>query len=116
MMPCKGKDVDDLDEYDHDDAERLRPTKHNIIRCLDKYITCFGIKYSLFRAEQGIRFNALKPLNELTPRSPKWATKRGDFRKFSIIFPVLRELDGVVHLCGHRFRLHPSRPSLPRRR
>jgi len=82
MTPCKGKDVDGPriksggDEYGHDDAERLRPTKHNIIRCLDKYIPYFGIKYSLFRAEQGISYNALKPLNELTPRGPKWAIKR----------------------------------------
>jgi len=77
MMPCKGKDVDDPrikpggDEYGHDDAERIRPIKHNIITCSDKYIPCSGIKYSLFRAEQGIGYNALKRLNELTPRGHK---------------------------------------------
>ena len=122
MMPCKGKDVDDPrikpggDEHGHDDAERLRPTKHNIISCLGKYIHCSGIKYSLFRAEQGIGYNALKRLNELTPRGPKWAIKRGDFRKFPVIFPALRESDGVAKVTATKLvAANSSSPGLSRR-
>ena len=111
VMPCKGKDVDDRDEHGHVDAERLRPTKHNIIRCLDKYIPCFGIKYSLFRAGQGIDYNALKPLNELMPRGHKWAIKRGDFSKIPCYFPCSQGIGWRRALLRTpRFRPRRSRP------
>jgi hypothetical protein len=77
-----------------------RPRKSNSllrreIPCSVEKIPCSPRKNSLFRKEQGIHLQRTEIATRIGVESAKIAFFPGNFSKFPVKFPVLREFEGV---------------------
>jgi hypothetical protein len=80
----------------------MKPISHIGIPCSDEKIPCSSRKNSLFRKEQGIGLQHAEIAARIDIEITRNRALTGNFSKFPVKFPVLREFKGSRPILLHK--------------